>query len=411
MSQSSILPSHLAERLWIESIRSRFSASFHRGASLNVNFGLEFNYNFFTINPWSQGANSQTCPPLTYYYDLLIHRADIEYGFFGSENASLKVQLGYFPFKYNPQAKNLGEYLFRSGTYPNFIVNEFYFPQTRLLGTNLEGAYEGVVADLQANVFLTSEMTYPVQDFSLAGLVNADFVNGALELGGGVQLQRLISVKPERTTPRSVSNISNVDSFAVAGDSMGYDTSYYTYTGAKLMSRFCFDVKKLVPMGIFGDEDLKLYAELAVLGVKNYGTYYDNITERMPLTMGFNFPAFKYLDLFAIEAEYYSSPYFNDNTTQLYAIERYMPATPYVIYDQADDPSGHGKVSTVAHHWKWSVFLMKRFGGNFQIVAQAARDHSRFQDPMNRIPYVSYNGDVTIGADDWYFLIRLMWTF
>jgi hypothetical protein len=32
-------------------------------------------------------------------------------------------------------------------------------------------------------------------------------------------------------------------------------------------------------------------------------------------------------------------------------------------------------------------FCNKKFGDNFQIVAQAARDHSRFQDPMRNQPY------------------------
>jgi hypothetical protein len=34
-------------------------------------------------------------------------------------------EFGYFPVKYNPEAMNLGEYLFRSNTYPPLLVSGF----------------------------------------------------------------------------------------------------------------------------------------------------------------------------------------------------------------------------------------------------------------------------------------------
>jgi hypothetical protein len=396
---------HLIQHQWIESIRSRLSSTFYKGTSLKVNLGIELNYNFFTINnPGPNPDNYKSLTPLTYYYDLLIHRADMEYGFLSTENLSLKLQLGYFPYKYNPQATNLGEYLFRSESYPNHIVNEFYFAETRLLGVNLAGSLKGTIADFRANLLLTSEMTYPVQDFSLAGLMNGEFFNDAFELGGGVQFQRLIPVDPQRTTPHTLKNVGSIDSAT-------QDTSYYTFSGTKLMARLCFDIKKIVPTSIFGTEDLKLYGELAVLGVTNYDTIYNNISQRIPLMFGFNFPAFKLFEVLAFEAEYYTNPYFNNNRTQVYPNQDNNPAaTPYIIPDQGNDiQGGHGAVNEVDHRWKWSVFAKKKLGDNFQIVAQAARDHSRFQDPMRNLTAYTYNGDVTIAKSDWYFQIRLMW--
>ena len=179
------------------------------------------------------------------------------------------------------------------------------------------------------------------------------------------------------------------------------------------MGRLCFDIKKLVPLTIFGDEDLKLYGEAAVLGVTNYDTLYDKISERIPVMVGFNVPVFRLLDVLAFEAEYYSSPYFNNNRNQLYPnIDNFSPATPYVIPDQANDISGgHGVTTVAAQRLKWSAYAKRSFGENFRIVAQAARDHSRFQDPMNRLTYYTYDGDVTISAKDWYFIVRLMWCF
>lgn len=398
---------HLIQHQWIESIRSRLSGTFYKGPSLKVNLGIEFNYDFFTINnPGPNPDNIKSLTPLTYYNDLLIHRADMEYNLLSSGNSSLDLQLGYFPFKYNPQATNLGEYLFRSECYPNHIVNEFYFAETRLAGANLEGSLKGTFANLRGNLLLTSETTYPVQDFSLAGLVNGDLFNDAFEIGAGVQFQRLMPVDPSRSAPHTLRNIGSIDSAA-------QDTSYYTFSGTKLMARLCFDIKKIVPMSIFGDEDLKLYGELAVLGVTNYDTLYSNISQRIPLMFGFDVPSFKLLDVLAFEAEYYSNPYFNNNQNQVYPnIDNYPPATPYVISDQDDDvQGGHGVVNEADRRWKWSVFAKKKFGGNFQIVALAARDHSRFQDPMRNLTCYTYNGDVTIAAKDWFYQLRLMWGF
>jgi hypothetical protein len=400
----------LVEHQWIESLRSRLSGTFYKGPSLKVNLGIEFNYNFFTIyNPGPNPDNFKTMIPLTYYTDLLVHRADIEYGFLSSENSSLTLQLGYFPFKYNPQAANLGEYLFRSECYPNYIVNEFYFAETRLLGASLAGTLKGDAANLRGNLLLTSEMNYPVQDFSLAGLLNADFLKGALEFGGGIQFQRLLQVDPHRTTPHMMAD-------TIAIDTVTHDTSFYTFAGTKIMGRLCFDVKKLAPMSFMGDEDLKIYGECAILGLKNYGSYYNKISERMPIMFGFDVPAFKLLDVLAFEAEYYTNPYFNNNRNQLYANNtenaNYQPAIPYAteISDIAHDAT-HGGVSTTHHRWKWSVYAKKKLGGNFQIVAQAARDHSRFQDPMRNQPYYIYCGDVTTAGNDWYYQVRLMWCF
>ena len=63
------------------------------------------------------------------------------------EKFPLQLALGYFPFKYNPQASNMGEYLFRTGTYPPFVINDFDDCEARLLGLratgNLFGALTG----------------------------------------------------------------------------------------------------------------------------------------------------------------------------------------------------------------------------------------------------------------------------
>jgi hypothetical protein len=50
-----------------------------------------------------------------------VGEAQAIYAFGDPENPWSKLQFGFFPIKYNSDAKNLGEYLFRSGTYPALL--------------------------------------------------------------------------------------------------------------------------------------------------------------------------------------------------------------------------------------------------------------------------------------------------
>ena len=73
-----------------------------------------------------------------YYYPYL-SRADLTYNFGSSDDPDLSITLGYFPFKYNPDARNLGEYMFRSGTYPQYLITDFDFPMAKLFGMHVNG--------------------------------------------------------------------------------------------------------------------------------------------------------------------------------------------------------------------------------------------------------------------------------
>ena len=78
------------------------------------------------------------------------------------KNPPLQIALGYFPFKYNPQATNMGEYLFsyRTGSYPPYIINDFDNCKARLLGLRVSSALLlPPLISLHGDVLFTSEMT------------------------------------------------------------------------------------------------------------------------------------------------------------------------------------------------------------------------------------------------------------
>jgi hypothetical protein len=69
----------------------------------------------------------------------LFYPHDVEgtYSLGDMERPFLTLGFGVFPFKYNPDVRNLGEYLYRTGTYPPTMSNTFDFPLARLTGFRL----------------------------------------------------------------------------------------------------------------------------------------------------------------------------------------------------------------------------------------------------------------------------------
>ncbi|MBN2036532.1 MAG: hypothetical protein JW768_07295, partial [Chitinispirillaceae bacterium] len=314
------------------------------------------------------------------------------------------IGIGIWNEKYNHEAKNLGEYLFRSGAYPGYIYQSgfdecFY---------NLSGIHiNNQIADVWHNeLFLTSELYLtPFNDFSAAYVTDVSLAKKALNLGAGVQLFRVFSVDDEQTTPQALVGDPDVGELftqpnfyrdSVGVDEFGlaiYDTIYYTFAGTKVMARAMLDPKPLFGREIFGDEDLKLFFEAAILGVKNYpnsplehraipaGKWinkfgFDTLLQKIPIMMGFNFPAFKVLDLISLQLEYYGKKYVNAIPIPCGQRKgKYYPVTtiPYnpgggTVYDSLYEQGG-------AVNWKWSVYVRKTIFNNFSITAQAARDH------------------------------------
>jgi hypothetical protein len=130
-----------------------------------------------------------------------ISEASAQYDF--SEN--LKIKFGYFPYKYNPDAVNLGEYLLRSEAYPNIIhsagpggwvwLNENNY---KSMGARL--SWETFGGALRQDLLLFSEFyETPIFDFSPTYVATLK-VGRALELGGGISLHRWLPIHPSVTT-------------------------------------------------------------------------------------------------------------------------------------------------------------------------------------------------------------------
>jgi hypothetical protein len=284
----------------------------------------------------------------------------------------LSLALGRFSYKYDPDARNLGEYLFRSGTYPAYIINNFDQPFARLTGLKLSSSLFGM---LHQDLLLTFETDIPpFYDASISYLANCD-IGKFLNIGAGVEFAHLISVDESKTSPK------DPKSAYITGN----DTNYYTFRGTKLMAHASFDFKPFIPLSIFGKEDCKLYSEAAILGLESYprndsmsvfatkkNTWgYDSLKNKLAILIGLNVPTFKLLDVLSLETEWYNCPYPNNYYSELgvggnasLPIPDHVPRSSLINVDK----------------WRWSVYAKKMFmHDHFGVILQCARDHMRLQ--------------------------------
>lgn len=334
-----------------------------------------------------------------HFYPFL-SRADLVINALEGEYTNLTFDLGYFPYKYNSSVRNLGEYLFRSGTYPQYLITEVDFPQARLMGIRAGGT---LWKNLKWDFLLTTNMEWTaIGDINLSALL-AWQPHPVFELGLGGSWCDFLSVfglNLDKTSPAQEGNDYIVDG----------KRYYYTFAGQKLMGRMTLDIKKAIPgwENIFGEEDLKLYSEAAILGLINYPlsvdslTQYDTLWQRIPVMFGLNIPTFKLLDVLSFEVEWFGSPYPNStNTTRFdntpiplssYGNERTIPAFRNLHEDD----------------WKWSVYAKRTIMNNFYIMAQAARDHIRWY----RLDYTTMDGKEALRKnDEWHYTFKFGYSF
>jgi hypothetical protein len=377
--------------------------------------------------------------------------ADIEYEVLPGQENSWRVGLGLFPYKYNRDAANLGEYLFRAGPYPTYILTGGYS-----LINSSAAQLQGLKSRYQAGnfsfdaLFVSETVLPPLYDLSLAGIVRYSMWEGAVEVGAGVNFKRLVPIRPSRTTVQDAFNnnayfkgpdgdyysgnlayyrnerdfyqqdtvryaaqyqrararFDSVSAWTTSSGGFAPDYSYYTQAGVIVTATAAVDLKKFLPASPFlGPEDLRVFAEAAVLGVKNYPVFYEKRTERMPLMAGVNLPGFGVLDLISVQYEYFASPHRN---SYLESIES-NGATPEFVASNdlvlSRDTYADG-LKRDDH--SWSVLVRKNLTRGLTFSAQAARDHARV------VSYAHYAGPgmapntifYTTDKNNWYWMAQ-----
>lgn len=333
----------------------------------------------------------------------------LDFNLIKSGNTEFDLKVGYFPNRYSPHAKNLGEYLFRTEAYPNVIFTGGIDNCTpSVLGIKFSSKYHKFLSN---DFILSSESeTYPFFDVSLSDIVTLS-VADLLSIGVGGSLWRVVPADDDLTTPGKLetTNYGYREQYRPLFDdtaTIDPDTITYTRKATKLVSTVSFDPKGLFPSEAFGEKDLILYAEAAVLGVKDYPQFYDDIVERTPIMVGFNVPTFKLLDVLAIELEHHSWEYPN-------TIEGiYTHDSPIPLLFTRDMQNLQGveetiEVGKVEDNFKWSIYFKRTIFDHFIVQGQAAKDHFRMADSEGRLV-----SEPNFGAfGEWYYMLKAQYAF
>jgi hypothetical protein len=450
------------QREWLENFEGGVRLNRQLSPQLCGRFHIGFGANASIVNQRNQPPVELTARRFT----AALLDASMLYtrpGFF-MENDSLQIEMGYFPFKYNPQAENLGEYLFRSGTYPGVLINGFENANNdrpKMGGVHF-GYCAPMLGTLKLDMLLNSELEiFPLRDLNLTGI--ATYIpHRIFTIGAGVEFARLIILDERKTTPGLYQK--GIDQWIGYIDPVTKDTTLYSFKGTKLMGRATLDLKAGLetltgPLSFFGKEDLKVYGEAALLGVKNYPGWYENRKERIPAMFGMNWPtnqflsyaivpgvmgyllekkksqrAFKLgtygaggvllgaaswlfdrmlntntkLDLLAIEGEYYGTKYWNSQEFiwKAHSPEPYVGNSAGMNYSDWNDSLGK-----TDDDWKWSLYASRKIGTHFKISAQAASDHtSRSVYAPGPPSFVKYT-EMVPRSKDWYWMMRVMYLF
>jgi hypothetical protein len=297
--------------------------------------------------------------PRKQYFSVYPSAAEGIFSYDRWNTVKVGLEAGYFPFKYNPDTRNLGEYLIRCGAYPPYIITNLDQTLSRLAGLHASATLWDMV---HVHALFTQECEMPTfYDPSLSFLGDVN-VKKIFEIGGGVMFSRFWPVNNNATAKNDPTN-------AYVDPSLPNSTGYYTFAGTKLMARASFDPKPL--FGSFsgrflGPNDLRIYYEAAILGLKNYPVYYDTVSKRIPIMIGFNVPTFKVFDVLAVEMENYNWNYSNGyQNAALYgtAVPGQALEGNYTAADYTKD------------NLKWTVYAKRTFFNHFSILLQFANDH------------------------------------
>ena len=304
-------------------------------------------------------------------------------------------QFGLFPYKYNPDAKNLGEYLMRSGTYPGYLVTGGWSiinsAQYLASGLRINKKFAGGKFSMDANLFLERDVE-PIYDLSPSVVLDYK-PNDVFEIGAGSVFAHALPVQPIKDTPHSAENKYLNDSLA-PNDTVGIH--YFTFQGIKLDAHASVNFGSLIGADWLGKNDMKLYAEVALLGVKDYPYYYSDKLARMPVMAGFNWPTFKLLDVLATEVEYRKWEFPND-IDQAYEYELPIWVIP------GGDAAAYDKKTAKKYDWKWTVYGKKKLMEGVSVYVQAASDHMR----SIRSDFTPERRPITRTPSQWYYLFRL----
>jgi hypothetical protein len=404
------------------------------------------------------------------YFAAAAPRASATYVFGDVSEPSFTIEAGMFPYKYNEHSRNLGEYMFRTTAYPTQVFNGgltwVEANRAQITGVRLGQPLGGMFSHEALVTVETDQLPY--YDMNLTYLAKAK-IGQALKMGAGVQFARLLPVRPSVTNPDIARNryftfndttyIDNGDYYAQrlsahrlkgkdSQDSLMYlrgqdlatrltslidngmsmnaaldsleraeavstgSSSYGHYDGSsiKTVLSFSFDPKAFLgDMGVLAPNEMVLYGEAAILGLKDYPILYEDRMERTVAMVGFNFPTFRQLDVLALELEWFGSRAPNSSAYSQQSISKIsdgsipQPRPQPSIYSENLSENGYAPEDWEKDNLRWSVFARRHLVKGLSLDLQAASDNSRgWVFPSGRRYWAYFRS-----PSDWYWMFKL----
>lgn len=332
--------------------------------------------------------------------------AEFEYWRRGDEgDHGLLLKAGVFPFKYNENAKNLGEYMFRTYTYPTVIYTGG-LTRVNSAGVQLGGFDANTkIGGLNNDLLLTVKTDQtPSASLSLTDIASYT-LGGIFTLGGGFMFDnfydpsKIASGKYDGQgsslyytlkdgSKQLAHPLKSSDAPYDTSTHLAVDSAYLSFQGEKVMLRASLDLGKIIASPMLSEKDLRLYFEGILMGLQNRPFYYEKMQDRIAYTVGFNFPTFRILDVLSAEWEYCSNPYPNDATNASVALS----PTPFVT----------GQVFN-GDNVKWTLYAQKSIYQGFTLSGQIANDHMRLVDYFGH----TNDRDVMPLRKNWYWSVQM----
>lgn len=347
----------------------------------------------------------------------------------------LDVTFGYFPYKYNPSSRNLGEYLFRTEAYP-VVVYTGGWSWLNSAGYNAVGlklTHEGKAFKHDLGIF-GEYFNAPIYDMTPMYVATWKPTAG-FTWGGGVALHRYLSPetrmrreltkervyfenfyvpandttggKPLKRPARRLSMLKE-DIEALGGNEfLAADSLYklaenrdtvsktirFDNRAVKLMTHASLDFNGLFGLDAGKTGPFELYGEIAFLGLKNYDIFYTKLTQRMPYMLGFSIPTFGLLNHLSFEYEVLKNPNIQSLGSTFDVLDL-APEGNYRYQEFTKDDS------------KWSVHASRSLTTFLTLYLQVANDHMRLKDKYARPEFVPITND----PGHWYWLTRIQWS-
>lgn len=158
------------------------------------------------------------------FFAASVPRLAVGYKFGNPESPFLRIDGGVFHYKYNAHARNLGEYMFRTGIYPGWIqtggLTYVGVNNAQLTGVKA-GQNFGTLFSHDLILNLETEIL-PIYDVHLSYLAKLNF-SDILTVGAGIQLARILPAVPSKTNP----NVADNRYFEYQGKTYVDQSDYY----------------------------------------------------------------------------------------------------------------------------------------------------------------------------------------